>query len=136
MSRPYVHRDTHCTADALRALRSAAGGDRAGNSAVAASGVDDPARFGVGSGLLGIVDRDVQVACRRHSEADESMCGLPVVKAARLQRGHLVEPLVVDRKRCRPGRIVGMGPWLIAAAVSGKYIALVELEEPVGRPGD
>lgn len=86
--------------------------------------------------MLGIVERDVQVASRRHSEADKSMCGLPVVKAARLQRGHLVEPLVVDRKRCRPGRVVGMGPWLIAAAVSGKYIVLVELEEPVGRPGD
>ena len=86
--------------------------------------------------MLGIVERDVQVASRRHSEADKSMCGLPVVKAARLQRGHLVEPLVVDRKRCRPGRVVGMFPWLIAAAVSGKYIVLVELEEPVGRSGD
>ena len=63
--------------------------DRAGTSAVAASGVDDPARFGVGSGLRGIVDRDVQVASRRHSEADESMCGLPVVKAARCSRGIL-----------------------------------------------
>jgi hypothetical protein len=63
------------------------------------SDVDYPARFGVGSELLGIVDRDVQVASRWHSEADESMRRLPVVKAARLQRGHLVEPLVVDRKR-------------------------------------
>src|ERR1700757_5485541 len=122
-----VHAQSHHLPDG-RALPPGARDDRAGSSAVAASGVDDPARFGVGSGLRGIVDRDVQVASRRHNEADESMRGLPVVKAARLQRGHLVEPLVVDRKRCRPGGIVGMGPWLIAAAVSGKYIVLVELE--------
>jgi len=100
------------------------------------SGVDYPARFGVGSGLRGIVDRDVQVASRRHYEADESMCGLAVLKAALMQRGHLVEPLVVDGKRCRLGRVVRMGPWLIAATVSGEHMALVELEESVGRPGD
>src|SRR5579875_1312976 len=29
-----------------------------------------------------------------------------------------------------------MGPWLVAAAVSGEDIGLVELEETVGRPGD
>nr|WP_255398270.1 DUF4383 domain-containing protein [Mycobacterium sp. E2238] len=101
-----------------------------------ASSVDDEARFGVGSWLRGIVDRHVQVTSRRHSETDESVRGLAVVKAARLQRGHLVEPLVVDRKRRRLGRFVGMGPWLIATAVSGKYVAVVELEERVGRPGD